>query len=113
MKKSKWKSKFGWMAAIASIVLLMGAPAWAESEEKIISQFEKQAIIQTQATRVMVKTPGHILFAMNPENRDQIQKTMETLASSYRETVKSSEPVRVYFMIGGGIAGVRTFNPGD
>ena len=111
--KSKWKPKAGLFISMIAVIILMSAPAWSGSEEELITQFKEQAVVQTAATRVMVKKQGHVLFTVNPGDRDKVQKTMEDLALLYKSTTKNSEPIKVYFMISGGIAAVRTFNPGN
>jgi len=80
------------------------------NEEKLISQFEEDALAETPAIRIKVPKPGNVLFAINRSDINQMPEIMEQIADLYMNTV-SEEPVTVHFMVGGGVRGVHTFLP--
>ena len=79
------------------------------SEKELIAQFEENALAETPAIRIRVQKPGHVMFAINRPDLEKLPEIMEQLADLYMDTVNQSNPVTVYFMVGGGVRGVHTF----
>ena len=81
------------------------------SEKKLIVQFEENALAETPAIRIKVPKLGNVMFAINRPDLEKLPEIMEQLAELYMDTVNRSNPVTVYFMVGGGVRGVHTFLP--
>jgi uncharacterized protein YxeA len=81
--------------------------------EEFMNEYINAATEETDATEVVMDTPGYAAFRIDPGNRGDVPETAENLARIYFEMFPDEERIRISLLIGGGVRGARTYKRDD
>ena len=81
--------------------------------EEFMDEYINSATEETDATEVVMDTPGYAAFRIDPIKRGNVPEIAENLAKIYFQMFPDEERIRISLLIGGGVRGARTYKRDD
>ena len=81
--------------------------------EEFKDEYINSATEETDATEVVMDTPGYVAFRIDPRKRGDVPEIAENLAKIYFEMFPDEARIRISLLIGGGVRGARTYKRDD